>query len=385
MAKIAQILVAAGQGHRAGGQKPKQYQDIAGKPLLLHTLEALAQTNPDIQVIVHADGHEAWLDMALADYDRPVMRIKGGTTRTASVKAGLAALAEQAPDYVFIHDAARPFVSFDIMEALTTALQTASAVVPVLPLSDAIKSFENNGLQGDIQRENLRRVQTPQAFDYPAIYAAFTALSPEASYPDDIAVAHAAGLSIATVEGDEDNFKVTYPQDFAKAETMLASDTYTATGSGYDVHRFTRGDGVWLCGVKIPAEYTLLGHSDADAGLHALTDAILGALAEGDIGDHFPPSDPQWKDASSDRFLVFALEKIQHRGGQLHHIDLTLICEKPKIKPHREAMRMRLSELTGLPLTRISVKATTTEKLGFTGREEGLAAQAIATVTFPAS
>ena len=235
-----------------------------------------------------------------------------------------------------------------------------------------------------MDRDQLRRVQTPQGFHYDKIWSAFTALPEGASFADDIEVAHTAGLDIAFTAGDTDNFKVTYAEDFAKAEAMLTTDTYIATGTGFDVHRFTDGDILWLCGVPIECGFTLLGHSDADAGLHALTDAILGALAHGDIGDHFPPSDPKWKGASSDKFLIYAIEKIAERGGSLQHVDVTLICEKPKIKPHREAMRERIAELCGLPLTRVSVKATTTEKLGFTGRGEGLAAQAAATIKLPA-
>ena len=253
---------------------------------------------------------------------------------------------------------------------------------PYLPFlfQTRLKSLDGQS----VDREQLRRVQTPQGFHFDKIWAAFQALEDDASFADDIDVAHAAGLDIAFTQGDANNFKVTYPEDFAKAEAMLTTDTYIATGTGFDVHRFTEGDVMWLCGVPIECGFTLLGHSDADAGLHALTDAILGAIAHGDIGDHFPPSDPKWKGASSDKFLLYAIEKVKERGGILQHVDVTLICEKPKIKPHREAMREKIAELCGLPLTRVSVKATTTEKLGFTGRGEGLAAQASATVKLPA-
>jgi 2-C-methyl-D-erythritol 4-phosphate cytidylyltransferase/2-C-methyl-D-erythritol 2,4-cyclodiphosphate synthase len=227
-------------------------------------------------------------------------------------------------------------------------------------------------------------MQTPQAFHYSAIKAAFDAQPLEESFADDIALAKQAGLSIAFTQGDPRNFKVTYPDDFRAAEHALMTDTYIATGTGFDVHQFDKGDVLWLCGVPIDCGYTLKGHSDADAGLHALTDAIFGALAAGDIGDHFPPSDPQWKGAASDRFLDFAINMIAERGGELQHVDVTLICEKPKVKPHREAKRARIAQICRLPLTRVSVKATTTEKLGFTGRNEGLAAQAAATIKLPA-
>lgn len=383
MTQIAQILVAAGKGARAGGEIPKQYRQIAGKALLRHTLEALSalENKPLKQVVVYAPGHEDLLSSAIKGLEVTV--VPGGATRTASVKAGLNALRDTSPDYVMIHDAARPFVNAEILNTLITALASHSAAVPALPLADAIKYIDNDTVGRDANRDRLRRMQTPQAFRYAEIMAIIDALPAEASFTDDIAIAVNAGLSVAMVPGDERNFKVTYPSDFAKAERMMTPATYTAIGSGYDVHRYTDGDGIWLCGILIPAPYTLLGHSDADAGLHAITDAIFGALADGDIGDHFPPSDDTWKDAASDVFLKFAVDRVTKRGGQLQHIDVTLICEKPKIKPHRNAMRTRLSEITGLPLSRISVKATTTEKLGFTGREEGLAAQAVVTVALP--
>ena len=267
------------------------------------------------------------------------------------------------------------------MSDLSKALSTHEAAVPALPIVDALKTLDGTA----VNRDEMRRMQTPQAFQYDQILAAFEKHAVHASFADDIAVAKHAGLSIAFTEGDERNFKITHPEDFNKAERVLMSDTYTATGSGFDVHQYAKGDILWLCGIPIECGYTLKGHSDADAGLHALTDAILGALAFGDIGDHFPPSDPQWKGASSDKFLSFAVEQIAARGGKLQHVDVTIICEKPKVKPHREAMREKIAELCKLPLRRVSVKATTTEKLGFAGRGEGLAAQATATVTLPDS
>jgi len=377
--RIAQVLVAAGKGVRIGGDLPKQYRLIGGKAVLRHTIEAtLAEPRIAETIIVVAEG-DPHIAALIADFDN-IRTVTGGATRTASVKAGLAALQDNPPELVLIHDGARPFVRRAVIGGVIDALSTHHAAVPALPIADALKSLDG----ASVNRETLRRVQTPQGFHYDKIWSAFVALSDDASFADDIDVAHAAGLDIAFTQGDPNNFKVTYPEDFAKAEAMLATETYIATGTGFDVHRFTDGDVLWLCGVPIECGFTLLGHSDADAGLHAITDAILGALAHGDIGDHFPPSDPQWKGASSDKFLIYAIEKITERGGLLQHVDVTLICEKPKIKPHREAMRARIAELCGLTLTRISVKATTTEKLGFTGRGEGLAAQASATIKLPA-
>jgi len=379
MAKIAQILVAAGIGARAGGDIPKQYRLIGGKPLLRRTHDALSKAlDPAVSIIVIAK-NDPYFTAAMQNTAYDFKTVTGGATRTDSVKAGLIALKTDVPDYVFIHDAARPFVTPVLINPLLAALDTHPAAVPALPITDACKTMDGQA----IDRSTIRRVQTPQAFHYTDILTAFERLNPGQSFADDIAIAYDAGLPIKFTAGDADNFKVTYPEDFAKVENMTTGTTYIATGSGYDVHRYTDGDGIWLCGIKIDAPYRLLGHSDADAPMHALTDAIFGALAEGDIGDHFPPSDPQWKGAASDIFLKEAVNRIAIRGGRLHHVDLTLICEKPKIKPHREAMRARLSEILGLSLSRISVKATTSEKLGFTGREEGLAAHAIATIELP--
>ena len=379
MIRIAQILVAAGKGARIGGDLPKQYRDIGGIPILLRTLEATLAEPLIAETIIVVAENDPHIAKMIESFDN-IRTVTGGATRTASVKAGLAALTDNPPDYVLIHDGARPFISRDVIDGVIEALADSPAAVPCLPIADALKSLTGES----VDREQLRRVQTPQGFHFGEIWKAFSALPGDASFADDIEVAKAAGLTIAFTKGDPNNFKVTYPEDFAKAEAMLKTETYIATGSGFDVHRFTEGDVLWLCGVPIECGYTLLGHSDADAGFHALTDAILGAIAHGDIGDHFPPDDPQWEDSSSNKFLLYALEKVVERGGLLQHVDVTLICEKPKIKPHREAMRARIAKLCALPLTRVSVKATTTEKLGFTGREEGLAAQAIATIKLPA-
>ena len=383
MVKIAQILVAAGKGARVGGDIAKQYRFLGGKTVLERTIAATllgGQITETIVVIAKGDSQAAEL---LAGYE--LRFATGGASRTESVKAGLEALSSNPPDYVLIHDAARPFVSGELIARLIAALSTHEAAVPVLPLADAVKSFDASAstIGVDMDRAELRAVQTPQAFHYAKIKPAFDNLPSSAAFADDIAVAKEAGLSIAAVDGDAANYKLTYQSDFDRAERNLMSTHYTAVGTGYDVHRYADGDILWLCGVPIECGYTLLGHSDADAGLHALTDALLGALCFGDIGDHFPPSDPKWKGASSDKFLEFAREALTARGGKIEHVDVTLICEKPKIKPHREAMRARIAELLSLPLSRVSVKATTTEKLGFTGRAEGLAAQAAATVRLP--
>ncbi len=380
MAKIAQIIVAAGKGSRVGGPIAKQYQRIGGQTLLARTVEATLKSSDINKTVVVIAAGDTTATQVLTDFD--VEFITGGDSRTASVKAGLAALSDYAPDYVLIHDAARPFVSAALITRLIDALETHEAAVPVLPLADAVKSFSADTLGDDIERASLRAVQTPQAFHYGTIKAAFDALPDTANFADDIAVARDAGLTITAIDGEAGNYKLTYAADFERAERELTA-TYTATGTGFDVHRFTKGDVLWLCGVPIECGYSLLGHSDADVGLHALTDAVLGALCMGDIGDHFPPEDAQWKGASSDKFLAFAKDAVRERGGKIEHVDVTLICEKPKIKPHREAMRTRIAEILGLPLSRISVKATTTEKLGFTGRGEGIAAQASATLKLP--
>lgn len=378
MTDIALILVAAGRGFRAGGDIPKQYRLLAGKPLLDHTLKFAADAGFFDQTIlvVAADDDRA------AKLEGNAQFVTGGVTRTASVKAGLDALADDPPRIVMIHDGARPFLDASLIQPLLDALDTYDGAVPTLPLVDAIKTDDFTS----VNRDRLHRVQTPQAFHYDKIKTAFDGLAPGASAHDDIAVAQSAGLTLAFTPGSERNFKVTWPEDFAKAEAMIMGSTLTVTGSGFDVHKLELSDQpLWLCGIEIESPYTLVGHSDADVGLHAITDAILGAVAMGDIGDHFPPSDPQWKGASSDRFLAHAVTLAKEAGATLRHVDLTLICERPKVKPYREAMRARVAAITGLALTRVSIKATTTETLGFTGRGEGIAAQALATVEIPAA
>jgi len=370
------VIVAAGSGTRANEMRPKQYVDVAGQPILLRTVRAFGETGFHQTIIVHAKGDEYIRSLDLGE----CIYAEGGMTRSDSVRAGLEALREFSPDRVFIHDAARPFVTWDVISRLDRALDTHQASVPTLPLVDAIKSVDGQTVGTDLPRDEMRRVQTPQAFRYSDIMTAFETVS--GSHSDDIAVAVAAGLSVAGVAGDERNFKITYPEDFAKAEAMLRK-TRIAVGTGYDVHQTCPGDHVWLCGVRVPAKFSLLGHSDADIGLHALVDAILGALAEGDIGDHFPPSDPKWKDAESWKFLDFCRGRIEARSGEIQHVDVTLICEAPKVKPHRDAMRARVAEILKISEERVGLKATTTEQLGFTGRSEGLAAQAVASIKLP--
>lgn len=381
MTRNALILVAAGRGIRAGGEIPKQYHLIAGKPLLQWTIERAIKSFDFDEITIVTAPNDRFIAPIIKNFTAPITLCDGGETRTISVHNGLKSLESKNIDHVFIHDGARPFLSPQILSDLSIALATHKAAVPTLPIIDAVKDLSGNA----INREQLRRMQTPQAFHYSDIMHAFEMYALEESFVDDIAIAKHAQLSIAFTTGDEGNFKVTYPDDFNTAERRLMTHTYTATGNGFDVHQYDKGDVLWLCGVPIQCGYTLKGHSDADAGLHALTDAILGAIAEGDIGDHFPPTDPQWKGAASDKFLEFAIDMVKQRGGTLQHVDVTIICEKPKIKPHRAAMRQRISEICSLPLSRVSVKATTTEKLGFTGRGEGLAAQATATLSLPAS
>jgi len=377
MKRSALILVAAGRGVRAGGDIPKQYREISGAHLITHTLNNITNAHKFSTICVVISKDDDRIYSVLEQLNFPVVTAIGGKTRTDSVRSGLISLKNSGIDHVYIHDAARPFVTKPLLQRLESTLDTHQATAPALPIVDALKTIKGDA----VDRDQLRRVQTPQAFHYDAITEAFDQMTKTDSYADDIAVAYKAGLSIALTEGDPDNFKVTFPEDFAKMSHMM-DNSYIATGSGFDVHRFNLdSDGpLWLCGIPIECGYSLLGHSDADAGLHALTDAILGAISLGDIGDHFPPSDPQWKGAASDKFLLFAIDKLKEKKSDLQHVDVTLICEKPKIKPHRDAMRARIAELCNLPITRVSVKATTTEKLGFTGRGEGLAAQATATV-----
>ena len=377
---IHAIIVAAGAGLRAGGGLPKQYRAVAGQPLLRHAVKRLLghPAITGVSVVINPECR-ALYDEAVAGLglSEPIV---GGATRQESVLAGLEALAADPPDIVLVHDAARAFVPDAVIDALVAAFDDdVDGACPALPQVDSLRRGEEGRFSGSVDRDALWRVQTPQAFRYAALLAAHRVAASGAT--DEVAIALAAGLRVAITPGDERAFKVTEPADFAKAEAMTTYSSRAA--SGFDVHKFGPGDHVWLCGVKVPHDHGLIGHSDADAGLHALTDALLGTIAAGDIGDHFPPSDERWRGAASDQFLAHAAHLVRERGGLIDHVDVTLICERPKVGPHREAMRARIAEILGLGIDRVSVKATTTEKLGFTGRQEGIAAQAMASVRLP--
>jgi 2-C-methyl-D-erythritol 4-phosphate cytidylyltransferase/2-C-methyl-D-erythritol 2,4-cyclodiphosphate synthase len=338
----------------------------------------------EVAVAINAE-HRPLFDAALGAQGG-VQAVIGGETRTASVRAGLAALATAAPDIVLIHDAARPGLDAAMVRALIAAIEAgAHAAAPALPAADTVLRVDGQGrVIGEADRTALRRVQTPQAFKFAEIVRAYATAEASAAFSDDLAVARAAGIETVLIAGDPRLMKLTYPEDEAVLEAILSGSRITCVGQGIDAHRFGPGDHVTLCGVRISHDKGLVGHSDADAGWHALVDAILGALGEGDIGAHFPPSDPQWKGADSERFLRHAVELAKKHNALIQHVDITLVCERPKIGPHREAMRARTAEVLGLPLSRVSVKATTTERMGFLGREEGLAAQAVASLDRPA-
>lgn len=368
----AAIIVAAGRGTRAGGDVPKQWQSVAGQPVLAHTVAAFRAAGiARILVVIHPD------DRPRAGALTGLTLVYGGATRDASVRNALESLAADPPATVLIHDGARPLVSAALIHRVLHALETLPGAAPALPVSDALWRGEAGRVTGTQDRSGLWRAQTPQGFRFSEILAAHRAHPGGAA--DDVAVARAAGLAVAIVEGDEDNLKLTYPADFQRAEALLKGRSMTLRiGNGYDVHAFTAGDHVWLCGVKVPHDKALLGHSDADVGMHALTDAIYGALALGDIGRHFPPSDPQWKGAASHIFLAHAIALAAEQGWKLGNCDITLVCERPKIGPHAAAMQAELARIMGVAPDQVSVKATTSERLGFTGREEGIAALATA-------
>jgi 2-C-methyl-D-erythritol 4-phosphate cytidylyltransferase/2-C-methyl-D-erythritol 2,4-cyclodiphosphate synthase len=369
----------------AGGARPKQFQSLGGASLLERSVRAL-QAHPAVTtVLVVLDAAVFPSRHTLLPADTAVGWVIGGPSRTASVAAGLEALTADAPDAVLIHDAARPGLSLAVIERLLSALGAgADGAAPALLIVDALKRCGPDGaIEADQAREGLMRVQTPQAFAYPAILAAYRARG-EATADDDLALAARAGLKTVVVGGDHALMKATYPADFPALEALLQTAMTPRVGTGFDVHRFGPGDHVTLCGVQVALDRGLIGHSDADVAWHALTDALLGAIAAGDIGDHFPPSEARWKGAPSGVFLRHAAELVREAGGLITNVDLTIIGEKPRVKPHREAMRASTAEALGLPLTAVSVKATTTEGLGFTGREEGLAAQAVACVAIPA-
>jgi 2-C-methyl-D-erythritol 4-phosphate cytidylyltransferase/2-C-methyl-D-erythritol 2,4-cyclodiphosphate synthase len=380
MPRTAVLIVAAGVGERAGGGVPKQFRLLHGVPMLRRSVLAFVE-NPQIAAVqvVIGPGQDAKAADTLAGLDH-LPFVTGGATRQESVRLGLEALVAHKPDFVLIHDAARPFVSSALIADLIAALTAgAPAAVPLVAVADTLKRETAGGSWTTVPREGLFRAQTPQAFHFDAILKAHRAHA-GASVTDDMALAELAGLQIANVPGEEINTKMTRPEDFQLAERWLAGAAEFRTGLGLDAHRFVAGDHVWLCGIKIPHDMTLEGHSDADAGLHALTDAILGAIGQGDIGQHFPPTDEKWRGAPSSVFLEHAAKLVREAGGEIVHCDLTLICERPKIAPHRDAMQTRVAEILGIDRARVSIKATTTEGMGFTGRKEGLAAQAIATV-----
>jgi 2-C-methyl-D-erythritol 4-phosphate cytidylyltransferase/2-C-methyl-D-erythritol 2,4-cyclodiphosphate synthase len=379
--RIVALIVAAGSGTRMGCGVPKQYRKIAGVPVIARAFDALA-SHPAIDAVhvVIGAGQEAMLAEALGD--RPVTSSHGGATRRESVHAGLRAIG--AASRVLIHDAARPFLPAAVIDRLLAALDEAEGAVPTLPVVDTLVRADGGTLGDTVARDGLARVQTPQAFRFDTILAAHRAWSGTAEPTDDTQVARVAGHTLLAVPGDAMLEKLTHEADFAAAEARLGAAMTSRTGMGYDVHAFAEGDHIMLCGLKIPHTHRLAGHSDADVGLHAITDALLGTIADGDIGSHFPPSDPRWKGADSGAFLQHAAGLVAAAGGIIDHVDLTIICEAPKVGPHRQAMRERIAELLALPVGRISVKATTTEQLGFTGRREGMAAQAVASVRMPA-
>ena len=386
MAKTVALVLAGGRGSRVGGDVPKQYRTIAGIPMIRRTLSRFADHPQvdEVRAVIHPDDAALYRaaigEMALPD---PIL---GGETRQESGYNGLNNIKQLSPKYVLMQDAARPFTGADTIDRVLRALESSPGALAAMPVTDTIKRADaQNRVTGTVDRSGLWRAQTPQGFRFGDIVAAHEACKGR-EMTDDAAIAEAGGLTVTMVAGDEENIKVTTEADLTRAEQIArrqaglapAGDIRVATG--FDVHRFESGDKVTLCGIIIPNTHGLRGHSDADAGLHALTDAILGTLAAGDIGDHFPPSDPQWRNVDSAVFLTRAVEMVGARGGAILHLDVTLICERPKIGPHRGAMRDRVAGLCGVDPARVSVKATTTEKLGFTGRGEGIAAQATATV-----
>jgi 2-C-methyl-D-erythritol 4-phosphate cytidylyltransferase/2-C-methyl-D-erythritol 2,4-cyclodiphosphate synthase len=383
MASVYALVVAAGQGSRFGGSLPKQYLMLGGSNMLRQAVAALAAHPRVANVLVTIRPQDrALFDSAITGLE--VLRpIAGGATRQESARLGLEALTAHRPGRVLIHDGARPFPDPGLIDRVIEALDRAVAAIPCVPLRDTIKRVEEGAIRGTIDRSALWRAQTPQGFHFEAILSAHRAAIGR-NLTDDSAVAEAAGLHPVIVDGSEDNLKVTTPEDFAAAERLIAlQQGDVRVGQGFDVHPFAPGDHLWICGLRIPHDMSLAGHSDADVGLHALTDAILGAIGAGDIGMHFPPGNVRWQGAASDQFLRHAADLVRARGGTVAAVDITIICERPKISPHRAAMIERIAAILGIAPDRVSVKATTTEKLGFTGRAEGIAAQAVATVRLP--
>ena len=382
MLECVALIVAAGRGSRAGGGVPKQYRSLGGQAVLRWSLERFRRHArvSAVRTVIHPDDRALYDDAARGlDLLPPV---NGGATRQESVRLGLESLADLAPAAVLIHDAARPFVDDATINRTLDALVHAPGAIAAVPVADTIKRGDGGRIVATVDRNGLWRAQTPQSFRFAEILAAHRAAA-GAELSDDAAVAERAGLAVSLVTGSEMNAKITSEDDLQRAALIANAAFETRVGTGFDVHSFGPGDHVWLCGVKVPHTQALVGHSDADVALHALTDAILGALGAGDIGIHFPPGDPRWRGASSDKFLAHAQSLLAARGGALVHADVTIICERPKVGPHRAAMTERLAAILGVDPQRCSVKATTTEGLGFTGRGEGIAAQAVATVRLP--
>jgi 2-C-methyl-D-erythritol 4-phosphate cytidylyltransferase / 2-C-methyl-D-erythritol 2,4-cyclodiphosphate synthase len=389
----AVLMVAAGRGARAAGANalPKQYVTIGGEPVLTRSLKTFLSHHAIdlVQVVIHPDDR-ALYDAAVAGLSGPIAPpVHGGPARQDSVRAGLLALTAASPHYVLVHDAARPFVTHELIDRVLASLEQHAGAIAALPLADSLKRAGVHGLIAEtIGRSGLWRAQTPQGFRFSAIFDAHQAAAAagRSDFTDDAAIAAWAGLAVALVPGEERNFKLTAAEDLAMAERLLAGAPAAPdvrTGTGFDVHRFGPGDNVRLCGVDIPHTQSLEGHSDADVGLHALTDAILGAIGEADIGQHFPADDPHWQGAASAMFLKDAVRRVAARGGRISNVDVTLLCEAPKIAPYRDAMRAQIAVLLGVDIARVGVKATTTEGLGFTGRREGIASAATATIIFP--
>ncbi len=393
---VAALIVAAGRGTRAAGAAggPKQYVPLAGHAVLWHTLRAFVThaAVDAVQVVIHADDRDLYADaIAGLPSAKLLPPVPGGATRQASVRAGLEALSHHAPRHVLIHDAARPFLGADVLDRLIAALTGHDAVLAAEPVADTLKRASAGGIiAGTVDRAGLWRAQTPQAFAFRAILDLHrqAADAGRHDFTDDAAIAEWAGTPVLLVEGSSRNSKITTAEDLRMAERLMGQSSTAGameprSGTGFDVHRFEAGDAVWLCGVRIPHTHKLEGHSDADVGLHALTDALLGAIGDGDIGQHFPPSDPKWKGAASHLFLEDAARRVRARGGRIVNVDVTLLCEAPRVGPHRDAMRAAVARMLGIDASRVGVKATTTEGLGFTGRREGIAAMAAASVMLP--